>query len=64
MFNIGIEIYDDYEKNNWFYHEGRKQYTDNTIQELELHNGAVIEKPQISFMNKRNSMRSCTHLDF
>ena len=45
MLNNRTAFYEDYEKNNkFFYHEGKQHYTNNTIQELGLDNGTVLDK--------------------
>ena len=45
MLNNRTAFYEDYEKNNkFFYGQGKQHYTINTIQELELDNGTIIDK--------------------
>ena len=45
MLNNRTAFYEDYEKNNkFFYCQGNQHYTNNTIQELELDNGTILEK--------------------
>ena len=45
MLNNRITFYEDYERDNKFFFQTSKQhYTDNTIQELELNNGRVIDQ--------------------
>ena len=44
MLNNRIAFYEDYEKiNKFFFQTGKQHYTENTIQELELNNGRIID---------------------
>ena len=45
MLDNRTAFYEDYEKNNkFFYGQGKQHYTNNTIQELELDNGTILDK--------------------
>ena len=44
VLNSRIAFYEDCENNKFFFETGKQHYTDNTIQELQLNNGRIIDQ--------------------